>query len=133
MVESDQDIFGKIDALLERRDADFVTDKTASSDDFPMLTEVISAGDDPVWNEVDRRSRRQTADRRLADRRTLRRRLSSSSIPAAPILEKEFERLLSVLEHRLTTLFIGQQLPMEEAIRKIVREELAGDKDGGTQ
>jgi len=130
MIENDQDIFGKIDAMLERRDADFVTDKSTSSDDFPMLTEVIAVGDDPVWKEVDRRGGNQTADRRLADRRIVQRRQSSSSIPAVPMLNEEFERLLSVLEHRLTALFVGQQLPMEEAIRKVVREELTGDKGG---
>jgi hypothetical protein len=130
MIENDQDIFGKIDAMLERRDADFVTDKSTSSDDFPMLTEVIAVGDNSVWKGADRRGGSQTEDRRLADRRIVQRRQSSTSIPAVPMLNEEYERLLSVLEHRLTTLFVGQQLPMEEAIRKVVREELTGDKGG---
>jgi hypothetical protein len=130
MIENDQDIFGKIDAMLERRDADFVTDKSTSTDDFPMLTEVIAVGEEPVWKGVNRRSGSHVGGRRLADRRIGQRRLSSSPIPAVPIINDEFERLLSVLEHRLTALLIGQQLPMEELIRRVVREELTGDKGG---
>jgi hypothetical protein len=41
-----QDIFGKIDALLGKRETDVFVDKGLSSDDFPTLTDVVSEAED---------------------------------------------------------------------------------------
>ena len=128
MIDKEQDIFGKIDAMLERSDADFLTEKNTASDDFPVLTEVIEEVRSAVCEEPDGRNSSLQVERRLADRRVGQRRQSSPIDQAASVPENEVERLLAEMEHRLTALFIGQQSQLDEALRKAVRDSLAGSE-----
>ncbi|MDP2786848.1 MAG: hypothetical protein Q8O79_02055 [Pseudomonadota bacterium] len=130
MLDSDRDIIGKIDAMLGKRDADVLSDKSTLSDDFPMLTEVIEEAGDVAWKGGDRRGAGLASDgRRLSGRRIEQRRQSHAADSNLPVINDEVERLLAAMEHRLTDLFIRQQLRMEEALRKVIRDELGGDED----
>jgi len=122
MINKEQDLLGKIDAMLERSDADLLIEKRTSNDDFPVLTEIIEEESNAVSVGLDRRSSGQESGRRLAERRIGQRRHSSQTDPAASAPHNELERQLAALEDRLTALFVRQQLHMEETLRKAVRD-----------
>lgn len=135
MSETDKDLFGKIDALFEKRAPDVLVDKGLEHEDFPVLTEVIQQArpeavvvPDAPPPALDRRQMdRRQADRRGEDRRLGDRRESRQAAggPPRPLASKEeVERLVQAMELRLADLFIRQQLRMEEALRKVLREEL---------
>lgn len=125
-----RDLFGKIDALFEKRDPDVLLDKGLEHDDFPVLTEVVAATEEESAREnaTERRagerrdSDRRDQDRRLGDRRQLG--LNVPHTPRPPAASADFEHLVAAVEQRLSDLFIRQQLRMEEAVRKVIREEL---------
>lgn len=135
MSDEDKDLFGKIDALFEKRAADALVDKGLEYEDFPLLTEVIAPAPAAVgWDggnrfDQDRRQAgRRQEERRLGDRRQDPRRLADRAA-AEPLARAELpggetERLVQAMEQRLTELFIRQQLRLEEAVRKAVRDEL---------
>lgn len=111
------DIFGKIDALLEKR-VGFGLTPPSEADDFPVLTEVVSPGK----GEHERR----VGERRMGERRQADRRQSPMQRPQAatdPILASS--PMWQQLEERLADLFIHQQLRLETALRKVLHEEIA--------
>lgn len=130
MGDEKQDIFGKIDALFERRVGFGGPDPRGREvEDFPLLTEVVSPGNRPASEE------RRQLDRRQGDRRAGERRqawpegLASGS---AAFTDEQFARFLSVFEKKLEDLFIRQQLRMEESIRQAVREaKQSGEDEAG--
>ena len=135
MSEGNKDLFGKIDALFEKRAPDMLVDKGLEHEDFPVLTDVIGTTQPaPLdWGEPERRvldrralERRQmeerNADRRLGDRREADQPAELSPRPTAST--EEVEQLVQAMELRLADLFIRQQLRMEEAVRKVIREEM---------
>lgn len=135
MSEADKDLFGKIDALSKKRAPDALVDKGLEHEDFPVLTDVIGASEPaPVtWGEPERRvidrrvAERRHGDDRQADRRLGDRRHGNQppESPPRPMASKEeVERLVQAMELRLSDLFIRQQLRMEEAVRKVIREEM---------
>ena len=145
MNEDKPDLFGKIDALLGRRAPDALLDKERDFEDFPLLTEVVDsdrpAGEAPSAQDrrlQDRRmADRRENDRRLGDRRQEGRRAGDLSPGSAPPplpsdMSAEMERLVATMEQRLTDMFIRQQLRMEEAVRKAIRDEMGkhlGERD----
>ncbi|MDW8322842.1 MAG: hypothetical protein RMK60_01965 [Burkholderiales bacterium] len=113
MAEQD-DIFGKIDALLEKR-AGFGVGPAGGQDDFPVLTEVVATSYAPP---VERRR----GERRQGDRRR------GAQTPPVSLPEgsaASTEQFLQRLERRLEDLFIRQQLRLDETVRQAVRQELA--------
>lgn len=131
MRDNEQELIGKIDAMLGKRDADVLSDKSALNDDFPRLTEVIDGGERVAWEGGDRRCGDPSGDdRRLSDRRLGQRRQARQTEANPAVSRDEAAHLLAVIEHKLTDLFISQQLRMEEAVRKVMREELADGEDG---
>lgn len=135
MSEASKDLFGKIDALFEKRAPDALVDKGLEYEDFPVLTEIIgSAPAAPrAWGEPERRvfdrriDHRRQADRRGGERRLGDRRQAgqSEALPPRPVADKdEVEQLVQAVELRLSDLFIRQQLRLEEVVRKAVREEV---------
>ena len=128
MSDKEQDDLEKIDAMLERHDADFLTHKKTSSDDFPLLTEVIEEVRSVVLERLDRSESSLESDRRLTERRIRQRRQSTKIELSAPVLSDDLEPLLAALEHRLTALFTRQQLQMDETLRKAVRDCLGRDE-----
>jgi len=139
MSETDKDLFGKIDALFEKRAPDVLMDKGLEHEDFPVLTEVIgqapTAGQEdasippaiqvppgPAMDER-RQSDRRGPDRRQGDRRQDRQ--AAEGLPRPLSSREEVERLVQAMELRLSDLFIRQQLRMEEAVRKVLRDELS--------
>jgi len=128
MIDKEQDLLGKIDAMLERSDADLLIEKRTSNDDFPVLTEIIEEEANAVSVGLDRRSGMQESGRRLAERRISQRRQSSHADPAASAHRNELERQIAALEDRLTALFVRQQSHMEEALRKAVRDFMERDE-----
>ncbi len=127
MSEQKGDLFGKIDALLDRRAPDALLDKSLEFEDFPLLTEVVDAADDAEQHER-RRGDRRALDRRLGDRRQAGRRDGDrQAAPPPPLpsnMSADMERLVIAMEQRLTDMFIRQQLRMEEAVRKAIRDEI---------
>jgi len=131
MRDVDKDIFGKIDSMRERLEADILSDKGNSGDVFPMLTEVIkdallvgSTGNDgqaldPVSNDL------HSADRRVNQRRQF-----DQIDLNAHSLRGDGVNLPSAFEQKLSELFDLQQLRMEDSMRKLFREELAAHEDG---
>ena len=147
MSEASKDLFGKIDALFEKRSPDALVDKGLEHEDFPLLTEVIlpppatvempaaepepnpepspapvSFGE-PERRVLDRRREGRRGDeRRLGDRRAAN---QPAEPPPRPLASKaEMERLVQAMELRLADLFIRQQLRMEDAVRRVIREEM---------
>ena len=137
MNEDKPDLFGKIDALLGKRAPDALLDKEPDFEDFPLLTEVVdpnrSAGEER--RARDRRQQdRRIEDRRLGDRRQEGRRATDARPgnmppPLPSDMSAEMERLVAAMEQRLTDMFIRQQLRMEEAVRKAIRDEMGKPRD----
>lgn len=129
MADDNQDIFGKIDALLEKR-AGFGTGEghRQPDDDFPLLTEVVEPQTDRPYAQ-DRRQgdRRLGTDRRQGERR--RETLGQMETPPATLSEEQFNRFLTQFEQKLEDLFIRQQLRIEEAIRRALQNR--ADDAGG--
>jgi hypothetical protein len=120
-----RDLFGKIDALFEKRDPDALLDKGLEHEDFPVLTEVVSGGGDVDTrvHAVERRAlQRRDLERRLGERRESARQDQTTPLPGGQ--SAEFDALVAAVETRLSDLFIRQQLRMEEALRHAIREEL---------
>ncbi len=124
MSEHKGDLFGKIDALLGRRAPDALLDKSLEFEDFPLLTEVVDAAvaDDAEQHER-RRGDRRDLDRRLGDRQ------AAPPPPLPADMNAEMECLVRAMEQRLTDMFIRQQLRMEEAVRKAIRDEIERHRD----
>ncbi len=119
-----RDLFGKIDALFEKRALDVLMDKGLAHEDFPVLTEVVAAREEESAqaHATERRANeRRDQERRLGERRQIGLSVPLSPRPAAG---EDFEQLVSAVEQRLSDLFIRQQLRMEEAVRRAIREEL---------
>lgn len=138
MSDGKPDLFGKIDALLGKRAPDALLDKGLEFEDFPLLTEVVDPPREARSEEESRaQERRQTErreiDRRLGDRRqdgrrtTDRRQVEPPPLPSD--MSAEMERLVAAMERRLTDMFIRQQLRMEEAVRKAIRDEMGKQGD----
>lgn len=129
MSTENPDLFGKIDALLGKRVPDALLEKELDIEDFPLLTEVVDSPRDAL-SGGDRRLR----ERRLADRRQEGGRMEGEA-PAerAPALaagmSDEMERLVAAMEQRLADMFIRQQLRIEDAVRKAVRDGLGKGPD----
>ena len=68
MSEGGKDLFGKIDALFEKRATGALVDKGLDYEDFPVLTEVVGTAPaaPSTWGGPDRReeSRRRCCERR---------------------------------------------------------------------
>jgi hypothetical protein len=139
MSDGSKDLFGKIDALFEKRAPDALVDKGLEYEDFPVLTEVIgTAVDAPVsWGEperrvFDRRRPGQAAPTHGGEERRLEARRSADNPPVlqcppvnvATDSQNQESALPQGMEDRLADLFIRQQLRLEEIVRKVVREEL---------
>lgn len=116
MSTQDSDLFGKIDALLGKRAPDALLEKELDIEDFPLLTEVIDSIPDALSGGDRRLRERRGPDRRVGDRR-------QGTPPAG--MDAELERLAQAIEQRLAELFIRQQLRTEEAVRRLIREELS--------
>lgn len=103
----DKDVFGKIDALLEK--AGFDTDEGRQpEDDFPLLTEVVEPQADVPPAQAHRQDepRKETPDQQ---------------VPHAVMSEEQFNRFLAQFERKLEDLFIRQQLRIEKAIRRALQ------------
>lgn len=138
MNEGNKDLFGKIDALFEKRAPDALVDKGLEHEDFPVLTDVIGMAQPApmAWGEPERRvldrrasdperKERRGEDRRLGERREA----DQPEPPPRPKAAKdELEQLVQAVELRLADLFIRQQLRMEEAVRRVIREEMAAQQ-----
>ena len=101
------DVFGKIDALLGRREGFSPGPKLKSlEEEFPLLTEVVE-------RELEQAA--PAPARPVPDRADVQ-----SPGSAAPVSSEPAQNLERVLQD----LFIRQQIRLEESIRRIVREEL---------
>lgn len=132
MADENQDIFGKIDALLEKR-AGFVTAAAHPDplDDFPLLTEVVEPPSGKASPQDRRQSeRRLGTDRRLGERR--KEPLGRSDATPATLTDEQFDRLLTQLERKLEDLFIRQQLRLEEAVRRALQARGDGARGGSS-
>lgn len=123
MAEQD-DIFGKIDALLEKR-AGFGTGEAHEVDDFPLLTEVVEA-EGAATPALERRQgqRRQIPDRRRSA--SIGADMGGAGDRPDCLSEAQFERLLAHLEQRLAMLFREQEARLQDALRRALREATSG-------
>jgi hypothetical protein len=102
------DIFGKIDAIVEKHDATVLTDKPVSTDDFPKLTDVINKDAPVSFN------------------------LLASTTPFDGVSHSahdipEEHHIVFQIEKKMSKLFDQQQINLEKTIRQIIREELGKD------
>ena len=131
MADDNQDIFGKIDALLEKR-AGFDTGQThrQAEDDFPLLTEVVERPRQPA--RLDRRQAERSlgTDRLQGERREeVPERLDT---PHATLSDEQFNRFLARFEQKLEDLFIRQQLRIEEAVRRALQAKAGNARSGAS-
>jgi hypothetical protein len=125
MADKVQDIFGKIDALLERRDADILCEKCAEDDDIPRLTEVIECNEGAVWSGIERRGSPATGDERSVDRRyAVRRKPLAPDLVLSRLTDEQLNRLFVAIEKRSLDIFACYQLQIQDDLIKVIREEL---------
>lgn len=126
------DMYGKLDALFEKRSTDGLVDHALAKDEFPELTDMIPASSEvrveeiPDLDPVERRATdRRAGDRRRADRRRGDRRADGveGPLPAAAA-DAEVDRLIRAMEARLGDLFSSHQSCVEEMVRQAIRIEL---------
>jgi hypothetical protein len=122
VIQAEKDIFGKIDAILEKRDVEALMEKPVFNDDFPMLTEVIEAEPLVSKDGVGRGVRCQVTDqRRNAERRLGERRISLQDPESGDLaISHGVEMTFSVLEKRLADLLTREQLRSEERLTKLI-------------
>jgi hypothetical protein len=126
MSDKDNDIFGKIDALLGKRDADIMGDKYPNNDDFPRLTEVIDGNSAEGWRGRERRVRMPVTDAaQFSDRRHFVRRKNQVTDLMLHSDNEDLNKLLESIECRLKDLFSRHQLQMQDDLLRIVREALS--------
>ena len=119
MSADDDDLFGKIDALRGKRAPDALLEKALEIEDFPLLTDVIDSVPDALSGEERRSRERRQDDRRQA--------ALPNPVPAPvlpPEIREELVQLVAAMEARLEEVFIRQQLRLEEALRRAVRDEM---------
>ncbi len=127
-----EDIFGKIDALLERR-AGFgaVDPRRESLEDFPLLTEVVeTCSQEDLPLHPLRGERRSGSDWLHGGQPGQAAAGAGDGHPR--LSDEQLEWLVSRLERKLEDLFIRQQLRLEEAIRQALREMQAPDRTDRT-
>jgi hypothetical protein len=126
---ADEDIFGKIDALLEKR-AGFGAREShrQPDDDFPLLTEVVEPRQGSLQDR--RRGERRETDRRQGERR--REAPSRPDTPRATLSDEQFNRFLARFEEKLEDLFIRQQLRIEEAVRRALQGQGDNARSGSS-
>ena len=136
------ELFGKIDALLEKRAAGALVDTPLADDDFPVLTDVIVPPPPAFpWGEAERRTldrrqidRRGEENRRQGDRRSPP--SSPSEAPQSPPVDplaafspEQASAIAQMIESRLSDLFMRHQSRLEGALRQAIREELGRSFD----
>ena len=129
MSTESSDLFGKIDALLGKRAPDALLEKALDIEDFPVLTEVVDSIPDALTGGDRRLRERRVQERRSGERRQETALAAEAALaPEPPTIAgdrvRELELLAQAIEERLTALFIRQQMRTEEAVRKLVRQEL---------
>lgn len=118
-MSSDRDLFGKMNALFEKRAPDALQDKGLDHEDFPVLTEVVGEG---VGEEAEPAAPPPV----MESRQDVAMPPPPPEPPAAQLLDDEtVEKLAGLLEQRFADLFIRQQARIEETVRRVIREELA--------
>lgn len=125
------DMYGKLDALFEKRSTDGLVDHALAKDEFPELTDMIPASSEvrveeiPDLDPVERRATdRRAGDRRRADRRRGDRRADGADDGQSPVADAEVDRLIRAMEARLGDLFSSHQSCVEEMVRQAIRIEL---------
>lgn len=125
MTDNAKDIFGQIDALLGKRNAEILADKTVADDDFPMLTEVIETSPESGWaGQEPRASLTQSADRRIKERRVTQRRVSLATSQSQLDCSNEMAMILELLDQRLAEHLQAQRQQLDESLRQALRDLL---------
>lgn len=105
-------LYGKLDRLLVKRPPDALAGHDLGDLDFPRLTEVVEEG---------RRSPSAPARPRPPSAAT-------AQALGGQALEEPSAELMAAIEARLFDLLARHQQEVDEAVRRIVREELAKRK-----
>lgn len=124
MSAGDDDLFGKIDALRGKRAPDALLDKALEIEDFPLLTDVIDSVPDALSGEERRSRERRQTERRGQDRHPDSPPDAPDGSPLPPQVKVELAQMMAALENRLEEVFIRQQLRLEQALRRAVRDEM---------
>lgn len=114
MADEVQDIFGKIDALLERRDADILGEKCAEDADIPRLTDVIETSDSPATDGG------CSVERRYA----VRRRPLATDLAFSGLTDEQLNKLFVTIEKHMIDIFSRHQLQIQADLLKVIRDEL---------
>jgi hypothetical protein len=140
MSEGGKDLFGKIDALFEKRATGALVDKGLDYEDFPVLTEVVGTAPaaPSTWGGTDRREEsRRRNERRLSHEPEVKKQVTEEGVASGspgtdlsttPGTEPEMERIMQIVDQRLSMLFKQQQTSLQDIVRNVVREELAKGK-----
>lgn len=113
MTESKQDIFLQIDALLDKRGSEALSEKVADVDDFPILTEVIEVTDDSTLVAADSSAYPNQCH------------LDDPLKPMRPRAELGVSDDAPLAQDLIIGCFTTRQLAqLESVIRQIVQEEL---------
>jgi hypothetical protein len=122
VIESERDIFGKIDAILEKRDREVLAERPISHDDFPTLTEVIDIEIISSQADADRAARVQANDwSRSEERRVGQRRIAHvDSDLNNPVITRAFELFSEDIERRLSELLINEHRRTEERLVNLI-------------
>ena len=105
-------LYGKLDRMLVRRAPDALAEHDLGELDFPRLTEVVEEG------------RPLPPPRPAPAAPTFPPRVKQALAPQAPLPEPPAE-LMAAIESQLFELLARHQREVDEAVRRIVQEELA--------
>ncbi|MEW5892010.1 MAG: hypothetical protein AB1697_02540 [Pseudomonadota bacterium] len=103
-------LYGKLDRMLVRRAPDALAEHDLGDLDFPRLTEVVEAG--------------RPAPRPAPAAPVIPPRVRQALAPQVSLPEPPAE-LMAAIESRLFELLARHQQEVDEAVRRIVQEELA--------
>jgi hypothetical protein len=130
MTDKVKDIYGKIDALLVKRDSDILGERCTDNDDFPRLTEVIEGNVGVVWHGSDRRISGKASDGiNSVDRRNVIRRKSQVGESVINHSDDYSNALLAMIEQRFSDVFSRHHHQLQSELLKIIREELSASRE----
>ena len=113
-------LYGKLDKLLGRRGPDALTRHRGEASDFPVLTEVV---EEAVPGRGLGAARSPSPESAASDALSLP---AEAAPPQAESVPQEVPpEVMAAVEARLFGLLARQQQEVDEAVRRIVREELA--------
>ena len=125
MISKDDNVFDKIDALLQRRDSDLLVDRALIQDDFPTLTEILGEQNLNSSNSIEGKCSTSLVERRLRDRRvSANSKVRYQDLPEPIINVLDVDELLNCMEVEIVELFSLHQKAFINDLRFLIMDKI---------